>query len=394
MPAGTYRRWMAGAPLAGLCLFIAVQGYFVSRQKSLQKTARENNGRLVQQLEENISAEQKSRQKLLVEKKLDLKEKWETALGGPVELPSKDPTLSIAAMIEATAKACGAPGTRTSLLVERFTEFTLTIELPAQVTRSEIATTAACLLRHCGPYLHRLRFLSKGEPVAELAPEALALVSDWKSIKPGNIQLLLDAPRPELRLAMATPQPSPALSQEEQKLLEAENAFHSLFAAHFGACRDMISKQDRAANLGTMFSPVELSARLKSLEDAEPRLKEAQRFFEQPEKEYEAILHKTGFDSLVVRVTTRGYVDSTRMQNSHLLFIFDKLMERQAATKKLLATLVKYPGQWTTVPDGTTISFQDPQAKEAYHSVFEEYEMATEVLDQALKSMPTKTTQE
>lgn len=391
MRIGAIIQWLAGGLVAGAMLYTGAHGYFSAARKQVQTMRAEDAMRVSRQWSRQAQEQEEERQHTLTQRKRELDNQWQEALGGAVEAASKDPSLSISQMIEATARTCAAPEDKVSVTVERFTEFTLDIELSAGSTEAEIVRLAACLLPYCGTYLQRIRFSRGGDILAEFGPGVLAGVKDWRGMKPQTVSAMLAARTREVRLAsvMNVSHGATDLSPDEHKLQTAEEDFYDLVAGHFGLCRQLIRQQDTAVNLASIRSAAELEARIKGLEEAQPRLEKAQAFFEKPETEYEGILRKTGFDSLVVQVTTRGYLEANRMQNAHLLFIFDKLLERQAATMKLLETMRTSFGQWSPTPDGR-IQFQTKQLQATYESVLEDYNSATRVLDQALKAMPSK----
>src|SRR3954464_12037392 len=113
----TMLKLFAAGPVLGIILFVAAYNHFSSEKSYIQELHRYEAVRMSAEWRNNLSAQQQRGQKLLLSKQIEMKEKWEAALGGPTEVASKDPTLSIIGMIEATSKACAPQGTKAVVAV-------------------------------------------------------------------------------------------------------------------------------------------------------------------------------------------------------------------------------------------------------------------------------------
>jgi hypothetical protein len=382
----------AAGPVLGIILFVAAYNHFSSEKSYIQELHRYEAVRISAEWRNNLSAQQQRGQKLLLSKQIEMKEKWEAALGGPTEVASKDPTLSIIGMIEATSKACGPQGTKAVVAVDRFTEFTLTLELPAGANRAQMAGIAACVLHRCGIYLQRLRFAQRGDVLAQIGPEGMSRISDWEHLELAAAESLLENTDTQPPVVAANQQKSTVPTSDNSDLLpEQESAkaatekFNKLFQAHFKNCQAAIETQDLVARLSTLGDVREMDDRLRALETADDNLRSAKVFFAHPEEAFETLLRRGNVDSLLIKVTLRGYEQSDQGRNAALLSMCGTVGDRQMAAKNLLATMRKLSGQWALMADGKHISFENREVEAAYKRVAGDYEQTTSALKKAFE---------
>jgi hypothetical protein len=394
MPINSMLKLFVAGPALGIILFMAAHNYCSSEKSSLQEQHRNETVRIKEEWRKKLFAQQQSGQKLLLSKQMEVKEKWEAALGGPTEIASKDPTLSIIKMIEATSKACAPYGTKAGVSVDRFTEFTLTLELPGAPNRGQMAETAACVLHHCGIYLQKIRFAQSGDVLAQIGPEGLSRISDWESLQAATVESLLENTDAQPRALAANLQKSRGPTSEISDLLpeqetakKAAEQFYKLLQTHYKNCTAAIGTQDSAARLSTLRDVREMGERLRSLEAADDSLKNAKAFFAHPEEAFETLLRSGNVDSLLIKVTLRGYEQSAREKNATLLSMCMTVGDRQLAAKNLLEAMSKFAGQWTPMADGIHISFQNREVEAVYRRVAADYEQTTAALTKAFELM-------
>jgi hypothetical protein len=112
------------------------------------------------------------------------------AMGGPVAAAAKDPLTDIAGMIRTVAGQCSGEPRCATVTVDRFTEFTLKIDLNVADAARSRAAIARCVLQQVFPYVYHLQFVRGGSVIAELDRQAIESVPDWASADLATIDTL------------------------------------------------------------------------------------------------------------------------------------------------------------------------------------------------------------
>jgi hypothetical protein len=322
----------------------------------------------------------------------------EQALGGPTEVPARNPDLNIQQMLEQTARACAPAGASVVVRVDRFTEFEVIVTLKGVPGPNQLAELTTCLLRHGAPYVHTLRFIQGARVIAELDQRALELVPDWSQASVTTAQQLLAssglaAPSPVAAANDAQPpsakEDSPELTGDRKRLQEVDDAFYRARTNQFDRLNKLIEAQDFAARLPSVGRASDLDERLKWLGDNESALDSARAFFLNPEPEYRRLLNEQNFDPLMVTILCRGLTERGEQQRPYLTRLLDAVAERQRITKSFLAAMQSQWGNWHGNPATGRIYFDPPrdrEAQEAYNRGSAQYERASHAVELAARA--------
>jgi len=351
---------------------------------ALQKQwAREDAARKAAAHEEALSR-QRARQREL-----------EHALGGPTEVPARNPDLTIRQMLEQTARACAPTGASVIVHVDRFTEFEVIVTLKSAPGSNQLAELTTCLLRHGAPYVHTLRFIQGGRVIAEVDQRALELVPDWSHASVTTAQELLAssglaAPSPEAAANDAQPpsakEDSPELTGDRKRLQEVEDAFQRTRASQFDRLNKLIEAQDSAPRLASVGQASDLAERLKWLGDDESALDSARDLLLNPEPEYRRRLNEQNFDPLVVAILCRGLTERGEQQRPYLAKLLEAVAERQRITQSFLAAMQSQWGNWHGDPATGLIHFDSSSARDACQRGQAQYEQASHAVGLALRA--------
>ena len=297
----------------------------------------------------------------------------EQALGGPTEVPARNPDLNIKEMLEQTARACAPAGALVVVRVDRFTEFEAIVTLEGAPGSNQLAELTTCILRHGAPYVHSLRFIQGGRVIAELDQRALELVPDWSQASVTTAQALLAssgpaAPSPDAAANDAQP-PSvkgetPELTGDRKRLQEVEDAFYRARTNQFGHLNKLIEVQDLAPRLASVGSVSALEDRQKWLGDNDSALDSARALLLDPEPEYRRRLSEQHFDPKLVAILCRGVSERAQPQRSYLTNLLAAVVERQRVAKSFLVTMQSQWGNWHADPAAGQILFDSPSARE------------------------------
>jgi hypothetical protein len=320
------------------------------------------------------------------------------ALGGPTEVPARNPDLTIKEMLEQTARVCAPAGASVVVRVDRFTEFEVIVTLKGASSSNQLAELTTCLLRHGAPYVHSLRFIQGGRVIAELDQRALELVPDWSQASVTTAQELLvssgpAAPSPDAA-ANDAQHPSvkgetPELTGDRKRLQEVEDAFYRARTNQFDRLNKLIEVQDFAPRLASVSSVSALEDRLKWLGDNDSVLDSARALLLDPEPEYRRRLNEQSLDPKVVTILCRGLAERGALQRPYLAKLLDAVAERQRAAKSFLSAMQSQWGNWHADPADGRIYFDPPMARdaqEAYQRGSAQYKQASDALVAALRA--------
>ena len=386
-------RWLTlFAVLATLVLAVVLVGMFEDHARILRA---EHQWQL-DALQKQWAREDSVRRLAAHEETLKRQHELDQALGGPTEIPFRNPDLTIQQMLQQTARACAPAGASVVVRVDRFTEFEVIVTLKAGAATNRLTEFTTCLMRHGAPYVHTLRFIQGHRVIAELDQRALELVPDWSQASVATAQALLESsgvadPSPDAAAKSAQPpsvKEEPAeLTGDRKRLQEAEEAFNRARTSQFDRLNKLIEVQDSAPRLASIGSASTLDDRLKSLGDNESALESARALFLNPEPEYRRLLNEQNLDPLVVTILCRGMTERAEQQRPFVENLLRAAAERQRIAKAFLLAMQSQWGNWrVNSANGQQILFDSAAAREAYQSVSAQFEQASNALGTALRA--------
>jgi hypothetical protein len=316
-----------------------------------------------------------------------------TALGGPVGVALKHPELTILGMLQEVARACAPPGSVPHAAVDRFTEFTLFIDLPAAQDRSALGEIARCLLTHSAQYLGSVQFSHDRSVLAVLDRRGIESIADWANASTSAVEKALIDPEYSQPLTFVGAV-APAAEQqihEFQNLPEegrrqrmAEERFAEVFKLANSQLRSALERQIDAVNLAGVKRVGELDERGKILMDAERIGAEAKRVLANPILEYERILEAQKLDPIYIRAAlrtaTQNYADSRPAAGK----VFAGLDERSRCASEFLATMKRHFGAWTYQPFQDRFEFHETAAQLDYAAASKKFATASRTLEHAI----------
>src|SRR5688572_18176361 len=170
------------------------------------------------------------------------------ALGGPVGAALKHPELTLRGTLQQLARACAPQGSVPHVAVDRFTEFTVVIDLPDQQPRLALAEIAQRLLTHSAQYFHHVRFSHDGNVLAQLDRRAIESIADWtKTTVPAVEKLLIDPEYSQPPTFVGAPVPPAEQQVHELQNLPEENRRQRIAEERFGEAFRRADAQLRAA---------------------------------------------------------------------------------------------------------------------------------------------------
>ena len=389
------------SPLLTVCALLAtlvLAAWLVRRFEDRAAVLRANHQQQLAALQKQWAREDAARKVAAHEEALRRRHarqrELEQALGGPTEVPARNPDLNIKEMLEQTARACAPAGASVVVRVDRFTEFEVIVTLKGAPGTNQLAELTTCLLRHGAPYVHSLRFIQGGRVIAELDQRALELVADWSQASVTIAEEILAssgvaAPSPDAAANDAQPpsikEETPELTGDQKRLQEVEDEFNRARASQFERLNKLIDAQDHAPRLASVGSMSVLEERLKWLGDNESVLGSARALLLKPGVEFRHRLEEQKFDPLVVTILCRGMTERRQQELPYLAKLLDAAAERQRVTKSFLAAMQSQWGNWSADPAAGQILFDSLSAQEAYKRGNAEYDKAGTALGTALR---------
>jgi hypothetical protein len=319
-------------------------------------------------------------------------DEYVAALGGPVGAALKHPDLTILGMLHELARACSPLGSAPHVTVDRFTEFTVLIELPRKETNAVLAEIAHHLLLHSSQYVNTVRFSHRGTVLAQLDRRAIESIADWTKASAGSVEELLLNPEfsePPTFVGAVPPveQPGPEpqnLPPEVQRQKMAEERFVEAYRRADAQLRAAFEQQMAAINLAGVKLVSDLDERRKLLAEAERAAAEAKRVLANPVIEYERTLQQQQLDPVYIRAAVRTAAQTYGNSRGAVAAMFAALDERSTCAGQFLTTMKGHFGAWTYQPFQDQIEFHDPTAERDYAAAIKRFNAASEALNQAI----------
>ncbi len=262
----------------------------------------------------------------------------EEAVGGP-------------AAAAAVARGCASPGTRVRVKVDRFTEFTVTLELPGPASASELAGLAHCILAFRAGYIHRLQFAWNGRIERELDRSAIEFVADGREVTVARLEPLLvlggrsEAPSAPTSRASAR-EASVNLTAEGRRQETARRKFQ---ASQEAAQSDLIAAVERfhrATDFGGGATASRLDLRRAELKEAMVLVERARPVMEDPAAYYGRELDGAGVDPVFSRGAVRTMAATENRVRPHTVEMFRQIVGALQEANAFLDVLERYANEW------------------------------------------------
>jgi hypothetical protein len=377
---------IAATLAAGIC--IALERHQQSRETELVAAHQKSIAARKEQFELREVKRQINARDETVRRQRRYYDEYVAALGGPLDAALKHPELTILGMLQELARACSPPGSAPHVSVERFTDFTVLIDLPGQETNPALAKIAHCLLLHASQYLNGVRFSCRGRVVAQLDRRGIESAADWAKATAADVQKLLVEPdfsEPPTFVGAVPPVEQPIqepqnLPPEVQRQKLAEERFVEAYKRADAQLRSAIERQTEAIDLTGVKLAGDLDERGKLLAEAERAAAEAKRVLGDPVIEYERILQQQQLDPVYIRAAARTATQTYANSRRAVARIFAALDERSTCARQFLATMKAHFGAWTYQPFQDRIDFHDPTAQQDYAAAIKRFKSASDAL--------------
>jgi hypothetical protein len=383
---------IAAALAVGMC--IALERHQQSQERDLAaahekaKTARKEQFEL-REVKRQIDARDDA-----VRRQRRYSDEYTAALGGVVGVALKHPDLTILGMLQELARGCSPAGSVPHVSVERFTDFTILIDLPRLETNAALATIAHNLLQHSSQYLSAIRFGYRGRLLAQLDRRGIESVADGAKVTAADVEKLLVGPEfsePPTFVGAGGPveqqiQEPQNLPPEVQRQKLAEERFAEAYRRADAQLRSALEQQMAAVNLAGVKLVSDLDERGKLLAEAERAAAEAKRVLADPVIEYERILQQQQLDPVYIRAAARTAAQAHANSRRAAARIFAALDERSTCARQFLATMKGHFGAWTYEPFRDRVDFHDPAAQQDHAAAIKKFNTASEALASAIEA--------
>src|SRR5436190_7878378 len=300
---------LTAVAVGGLFTSTRIQNHFEEARADLQREYRvrlqEKEGERTQRLFEariRWTEELETRNRELLQER-------ERTLGGPLEEILKNPDLSIGQMLLGIAAHYTPTGSRAQVRVERFTEFTIYLDLLPSVSAEARAQLCKDIIKDGLPYVSTLVLRRAGNVVGIIEREAIESVADWTNVPISTVAAMLgksmapeDSAWASAGNSVEKTRASTAPGSPEER---AERLFMRQFKQAEEALSNAIKLQDEAVSLERLRIKEDLGPRRKQLETAGKLARQFVNFFQDALYIYEGLLQSEKLSNDYVQAAVR-----------------------------------------------------------------------------------------
>jgi hypothetical protein len=294
----------------------------------------------------------------------------ETAWGGPLAAAFKNPAYSIREALQHAAEACTPANTYAHAEVDRFTEFTVTIDSPETISTNQMIAVARKFIPAAKDYLSALRFSRRGNLVAELDHEDIGFIDDWTRAPDSRIAMLL--PR-ESRTRVAQDPAAIERYQNEQRISEAlandpamrdktdaaNRDFRQSLQNAYGELTLAFEGLQKSVALGGVRSLHDLDNRDKELRNAVEHIDRARKFWTDPAKEWQRSLEAEAVLADLRDLLVKGFPAIFRVDPARTAKVFEALSAQVESCRFVLRLLEDETDQWKFSGGGIAITDEE-----------------------------------
>lgn len=370
-----------------MCLLsVVIVHVFQSRARDHH---RERHAELRQELEQIHTESQTALRQELKENDQTRLEKqkatWLQAVGGVVEWAAKNPEYDIQTMLEQVARASSPAGSVVSTRVDRFTEYSLTVELPSGVSTNLVLRVARDVLRHGKTFLSQVTFVKASTLIAEITPAEMDRIKGTQRISDAELAGLLwnrgsdgvasgSNPQPVAVRSQKSASPPPDIEKEIAEQLRA--ALHQAFAL-FDSIRDLLNGAIRdhreLSQVEGLDALPAFRRRYSRLSDVAQSIRQARARLGVAAGEYRLVLEQRGFSPSVAQRSAERLSARLSPLESRLVVALKALEDQNGAVSSYLKELERHLGDWGALP-----------ASSAYQTAVQSLQRATLAVSEAV----------
>ncbi len=350
------------------------------RAEDLKKTAA--SGQMERRMEAHLA---------VVNRRAEQDKEWEKAWGPGLAAIPKDSRLSIAQMLGALAQGATPKGSKVEVSLDRFTEFVVSVELPAKASTPELATMSARLLEFSTPYLHRVSFFANGRLLGELDAPAIFAATKKSQFSKDIIARSLVAsvidPPPPSGSAPKVPAPSEGTGDGNSPYERIMEDWTDGYLKKFETVNNVVSGINKAVDLQSLKTKGDVTVRLKAIDDVAAQIANLEKYFPTCLETLKTQLAGT-VDPLVVTITVRETDANCGGQISQLGPLLSELKSFHEKVRRLLQTLDSPASDWKISERGK-IEFANAATLTAFNLRVGDVEASIEKVNAALRAMKT-----
>lgn len=315
------------------------------------------------------------------------------AFGGPVSAAARNPRTDIAGMLRDVCELCAGETGATRVEVDRFTEFSLVIDMERVGPEPAPEKIIHCVLRHCAAYVHAIQFHRRGIVVAELDRRAIESVADWGAASDETVRRLVAEMNEASGVSVASA--DAGASQEHsgddenlplrtQRLKKALNQMDAAANHSIQKINGAVRLQLEALNAQSARSANEFAAATDQLTESARVLSEAKAFFIAPVDYYRRMMVEAGLDQLYIDAETRSRRKvEDAVKSSLALEIIAKAEKRGQTVGRLLQLMRDAGGTWSYDLLTRQFQFDYPETAKDYRKIAEQMALDSADLEAA-----------
>jgi hypothetical protein len=354
---------------------IAIGGasYIQTQQQQTSKQHRRVAEETAQQQSEELSATEQNLRALERSNAARRKTELDRALGGPVAAAFKNPAFALREALQRAAEACAPTNSIVLAEVDRFTEFTVTIDSGDELSRAQMIAFARRFMPFARDYLYALRFSHRGAIIGELDRQDIDFVDDWAAIPDQRIAMLL--PR-EVPLRAVDPAAIDRLRDEErigsalaadpslrEKTTRANRNLHQSIQNANGELTLALQGLQKSISLNELRSVADLDSHEKDFRAALDHLKTARDFWTNPTAQWQKLLDAENIQGDLREALVKGFPAMFRTDATKTKKLFDALDGEAESCRYVLKLLTEGTQKWKFYPSGGIVFLDDDLAR-------------------------------
>ena len=342
---------------------IAVLGAYAIRARLQSETKQ-----LRAQLDAKVETEMRKGQEELSVFEQDLKLKareaearrnaeLEKLWGGRLAAAFKNPGYSLREALHRAANICAPTNTIANVQVDRFTEFTVTLDSGETIFTNDMVAFARSFLPLAKSYVDSIRFSQKGTLVAEIDRQDIEFIQDWSRAQEQRIAMLLpresqsritedpalvERYKNELRIAEAIAG-DPGLREKAER---ADRNFRRAIEEAYDELNAALESVRKSASLGDIQSLRDLDKIEKTLKASVQHAAKAQTFWNDPAKRWESVIDAEGISGGLRDALINNYPSIFRQNPKKTANVFAALNTEIKSTQFAMRMLTSEGDNW------------------------------------------------
>lgn len=303
------------------------------------------------------------------------REEIRNALGSGAIAVTRNPELSIREMFHGVGLELAPQGSNVVVSVDRFTEFSISIELPRILPVEELEDLSLKIVELGTPFLYRVSFFGEGRLVGELQSAAVTQGGGLGSVGRNRVAQLLVAGLEDPREGGDTTpaEPSSLAGDPADEQLTAFSKTLDEWEDDFDAQIDVTNRGMKmcfdALDLGKLRTKGDVTTRVKALEQVGRDLNKAKGYLSGCLRSLEEKLSGE-VDPLVVTITMRELTSRNGKKLAELEQVIPEMLAHQASVMRVLRHLETHAIHWKNVGDGK-LAFTNAAALKSFNAAYD-----------------------